>query len=299
MFGENSPDSKVSLSFTESPVYIRPDASDDSVLGVPNTTYDGVLTISPAPSNTLWTLPVERLRGGFRYLTLVSNTVQPVSLSNVSLEIGFYTHVEDMRAYSGYFWAKDPTPPSFNATDSDFLTRLWYAGAYTVQTNIVPINTGRNQPRVAAPGWGNNGSLGVTLPGTDVTIVDGAKRDRAVWPGDMYIALPTQFVSTNDLVPSKNAIATMFNFMNPATGELTESGPPLLQKGSDTYHMWTLIGASNVFNWSGDVAWLQNIWSNYTLAVKFVVGKVDSTGLMNVTGLRDWYAPLSSFRLYA
>ena len=48
------------------------------------------------------------------------------------------------------------------------------------------------------------------------------------------------------------------------------------------------IFLDNYYLFSGDTAWLQNVWSNYTKAVAFLEGKVDSTGLMNVTGLRDW-----------
>lgn len=52
--------------------------------------------------------------------------------------------------------------------------------------------------------------------------------------------------------------------------------------------MWTLIGAHNYYTYSGDLDWLQTIWTNYTKAVAFLEGKVDSSGLMNITGLRDW-----------
>ena len=104
----------------------------------------------------------------------------------------------------------------------------------------------------------------------------------------MGVAVPTQFVSTNDLISTRNALSTMFAGMNSATGALPESGPPLSQQGSDTYHMWTLIGTYNYFLYSGDKAWLQETWANYTKAVSFVLGKVDGSGLMDVTGLRDW-----------
>lgn len=104
----------------------------------------------------------------------------------------------------------------------------------------------------------------------------------------MGIAVPTQFVSTNDLIPTRNALSTMFAAIDPVTGALPESGPPLSQLGSDTYHAWTLIGTHNYYLYSGDVDWLQSVWANYTKAVAFLEGKVDSSGLMNVTGLRDW-----------
>ncbi|KAK7030185.1 Six-hairpin glycosidase [Favolaschia claudopus] len=278
----NRKSSSIALSFTESPSFIRPTASDDSSFPDASTTYDGVLSvpIPASPSPGLWTQPASSLRGGFRFLTIVSTGTQPVTISNVSCAISFMPHVADLRAYTGYFYAKDE---GFH--DVDFLTKIWMAGAYTVQTNIVPLNTGRMVPIVPVGHWANNATLGVAGP----IIVDGAKRDRAVWPGDMGIAVPTQFVSTNDLIPTRNALSTMFAAINPKTGALPESGPPLSQLDSDTYHSWTLIGTHNYYLYSGDIEWLQTIWTNYTKAVAFLEAKVDPTvGLMNVTGLRDW-----------
>ncbi|KAF9040032.1 Six-hairpin glycosidase [Panaeolus papilionaceus] len=272
----------LSLSFTESPLFIRPTASDDSSYPDASTTYDGVLKVSsPNIQAGHWTQPASALRGGFRYLTLVNSGSGSggVSISNVSCAISFMPHFNDLRAYSGYFSAKDP-----GFKDVDFLTKLWYAGAYTVQTNTVPLNTGRQVPFASRGSWANNAKLGVAGP----IIVDGAKRDRAVWPGDMGIAVPAAFVSTNDLISTRNALDTMFAAISP-NGELPESGPPLSQKGSDTYHAWTLIGAHNYYRYTGDLDWVRSIFANYTKAVQYLQGKVDDkTRLINVTGLRDW-----------
>ncbi|KAJ3798770.1 glycoside hydrolase family 78 protein [Lentinula aff. detonsa] len=276
----NSSSSSISLAFTESPMFISPTLSDDSSFPIATMNYDGVLSV-PAPlSAGFWTQPAFALRGGFRFLTIASTgDSSPVTISNVSCAISFMPHVDDMTAYTGFFYAKDS-----DFEDSDFLTKLWYAGAYTVQTNTVPVNTGRQVPFEPQGHWANNATLGVAGP----IIVDGAKRDRAVWPGDMGIAVPTQFVSTFDLIPTRNALSTMFANINPQTGALPESGPPLSQLGSDTYHCWTLIGSYNYYLYSGDDEWLNTIWPNYTLAVSFIEGKVDNSGLLNVTGLRDW-----------
>ncbi|KAJ7590159.1 hypothetical protein C8J56DRAFT_936991 [Mycena floridula] len=105
----------------------------------------------------------------------------------------------------------------------------------------------------------------------------------------MGIAVPSQFVSTFDLIPTRNALATMFAAMDPNTGALPESAPPLNQMGPDTYYGWTLIGTYNYFLYSGDSPWLNSVWANYTKAVAFLEAKVDpTTKLMDVTGLRDW-----------
>jgi hypothetical protein len=110
--------SSIALSFTESPSFIRPTASDDSSFPDESTTYDTVLNV-PAPLPTgLWTQPAFSLRGGFRFLTIVSTASQPITISNVSCSISFMPHVDDLRAYTGYFSAADP-----DFHDPNFLTK--------------------------------------------------------------------------------------------------------------------------------------------------------------------------------
>jgi hypothetical protein len=105
----------------------------------------------------------------------------------------------------------------------------------------------------------------------------------------MGIAVPSTFVSIGDLVPVKNGLQTMYNNQNPTTGAFPEAGPPLLQLGSDTYHMWTMIGTYNYLLYTNDTAFLQENWAKYLLAMNYIYGKVTyASGLLNVTGLRDW-----------
>lgn len=159
---------------------------------------DGALYANFTQAGTgSYTMPDKSLRGGFRYMTvfLVTNESINVQIQDVSLEIGFQPTWSNLRAYQGYFHSND-----------ELLNRIWYSGAYTLQTNSVPVNTGRQVPMLHT-GWANNATLG---PG-DTIIVDGAKRDRAVWPGDMGIAVPSAFVSTGDLESVKNALQVMYN----------------------------------------------------------------------------------------
>lgn len=114
--------SSFSLAFTESPTFVRPLYSDDSSLSNPNQTYDGSLKIASPLPNGYWTQPPEWLRGGFRYLTILSTSDAPITLSNVSCDISFMPHWPDLRAYTGYFYAKDP---GFH--DPDFLTKCMCA----------------------------------------------------------------------------------------------------------------------------------------------------------------------------
>ncbi|KAF4624323.1 hypothetical protein G7Y89_g13849 [Cudoniella acicularis] len=261
------------LAFTEGKNWIGEwsDSSNGKFVGP-----DGYLVAEFNASGTgSYTMPDKALRGGFRYLTLFLMTTSNATadVTSITCNIGFQPTWSNLRAYQGYFHSND-----------DLLNKIWYSGAYTLQTNSVPVNTGRWVPMLSK-GWANNGTLG----SGDTTIVDGAKRDRAVWPGDMGIAVPSTQVSIGDLEPVKNALQVMYDnqlsvspdfgisephserengvYHNPTTGAFPEAGPPLLQLGSDTYHMWTMIGTYNY---------------------NFIYNKVGQSGLLNVTGLRDW-----------
>ncbi|PCH42962.1 glycoside hydrolase family 78 protein [Wolfiporia cocos MD-104 SS10] len=278
-FDEVTPRSSIALSFTESPLFISPLTSDDSAVQDANMSYDGVLPITAPIETTFYTMPSYRLRGGFRYLTLVSTSESYVTISNVSCAISFMPHVEDLRNYTGYFYVSDT-----ESEYADFLTRLWYSGAYTVQTVTIAADTGRKDPPAPSPGWYNNATAATASP----VVVDGAKRGRAVWSADMHVAVATEFVSTNDIIPSRNALSTLFSELNQETGQMPYSGPPLSEQGSDTYQAWTLIGTYDYVLYSGDLTWLESTWSNYTKALQFLANKVDSTGLLYVTGTGDW-----------
>jgi hypothetical protein len=54
------------------------------------------------------------------------------------------------------------------------------------------------------------------------------------------------------------------------------------------YHMWTLVGVYNYILYTGDSAFLNRNWANYTRALDFVLRKINDRGLMNVSGNRDW-----------
>ena len=46
----------------------------------------------------------------------------------------------------------------------------------------------------------------------------------------------------------------------------------------------------NYWLYSGDVAWVQRVWSNYTLGIQYLANKIDATtGLLDSTGQEaDW-----------
>ena len=137
------------------------------------------------PGNHTYTIPDEKLRGGFRYMTLfVKGRGAAIKVTGVHLELSFQPTWSNLRAYGGYFHSSD-----------DLLNRIWYSCAYTLQTNAIHPKTGRAWPSPKKGGWFNDGQLG---HGETIN-TDGAKRDRTVWPGDMGVAIPSSAYSTGDL----------------------------------------------------------------------------------------------------
>ncbi|KAJ5255032.1 hypothetical protein N7505_010183 [Penicillium chrysogenum] len=253
------------LAFTEAKNWIGEWSDSSSALY-----HDGALyaNISSTGKGT-YVMPDKYLRGGFRYLTvfLLTDDSTSVQIEDLTLELAFKPTWANLRAYQGYFHCSD-----------ELLNRIWYSGAYTLQTNEVPVDTGRVTKGVTS-GWVNNGTLG---PG-DTIIVDGAKRDRAVWPGDMGIAVPSAFVSLGDLESVKSALQIMYNTQNKTTGAFDESGPPLSQKGSDTYHMWSMIGTYKYVLYTNDTDFLFKNWASYQHAMEYIYGKVTyPSGLLNM-----------------
>ena len=264
-FGATSGGQQVGLAFTESSLYIGR-TSDASSGGNP----DGAI-YGNAPTNGTYVMPAARLRGGFRYLTIFMNTSGWADLTGVTLNFTPAPGKTNPAAYANYFYSND-----------DLLNRIWYAGAYTVQTNVIASNQGRAWPPPASE-WDNSAVVGV---GNSV-LVDGAKRDRTVWPGDLGISVPTAYASMNELEASRNALSTMYS-VQASNGEIPWSGPVFNLKGSDTYHTWTLLGTSLYYTYSADRSWLDSVWSNYTRGMQFIINKIDGNNLLNVTQTQDW-----------
>ena len=124
--------------------------------------------------------------------------------------------------------------------------------AYTVQTNIAPNHTGRFLPHVK-PGW--NYSAPLAPPHLSPILVDGAKRDRAVWPGDLGVAIPSCLVAFGPQLgwPAvKNALETMMVYQF-EDGMMPFAGPSTMSQRNGTrglgYHFWCLIGFKLVWDW--------------------------------------------------
>jgi hypothetical protein len=258
----------VFLAYSESVLYTGPQS--DTSVGGPSP--DGSLSANVTANGT-YHVPAERLRGGFRYLTVGLETSGSVELAGVTIDFTPAPTLSDLRAYRGSFRSND-----------DLLNRVWYAGAYTVQMDTIDPLQGKVWPAVSSS-WLNNAVSG---SGTTI-LVDGAKRDRWVWPGDLGISGLTAFVSTGDTLSVANDLNTLFAHQNSAGG-LPYAGPPgdVGDTFSDTYHLWTLIGVINYYLYSGDRSWVISHWPQIKKAVAFSTAKIGAHGLLSVNLPLDW-----------
>lgn len=268
---------QLSLAFAESPTHVGP-ISDDATGSIASQDWDRELNVTVDIGDAvLYTMPRERFRGGFRFMTIVAKA--PVTISNITCAVGFSPSQANLRDYSGYFFAPG----------HDLLSRIWYAAAYTVQTNIGPVDTGRFLPQIQ-PGWAYNSSTGVAGP----VLMDGAKRDRAVWPGDHGISGQTAFLALGDigLEAFNNSLETMFYYQN-ETGRFPYAGPSTRSfnsgKESDTYHAWNLIAIYQYAIFTADESWVKRHWYNITNAVGYILSGISGDiGLHKQVGANDW-----------
>ena len=264
--GTSSSGQRVGLAFSESSLYVGNNSDRSSG----RDGEDGAL-YATASANGTYTVPTAQQRGGFRYLTVFLDTSGWVDLNGVSLNFTAAPGKANPADYANYFSSSD-----------ELLNSIWYAGAYTVQLNTIASNQGRAWPPPASE-WDNGATVGVG----DSILVDGAKRDRTVWPGDLGIAVPSQYAYSGDLTSTRNALTTMFDAQS-AEGEIPWSGPPFNLKGSDTYHTWTLLGTSTYYTYTADRTWLDSQWADYKRGMAFIINKIGGGNLLNVTATQDW-----------
>jgi hypothetical protein len=164
---------------------------------------DGAILFNITPTaekSGFYQMPVDKIRGGFRYLTLFTkNSVatQVVDIAEIKVVVGFAPTWPNLRAYQGYFYSND-----------EKLNKIWYAGAYTLQTNSISPRTGRAFP-ILNGGWENKQLLDLGLNQSTI-YVDGSKRDRTVWSGDLTIAIPSILISTGDFAGVKSTILVLY-----------------------------------------------------------------------------------------
>ena len=251
---------------------------------------DGTISTGPIAPNGSYTPPAAHMRGGFRYLNLVLETDGWVDVLLPSVHFTAAPNMPDPSAWANHFYSSDET-----------LNEVWYGCGYTTQMCSIDPAHGRQWPAPKS-GWNNSAQCGLPDGSLKTVLVDGAKRDRVIWPGDMGVSSLTAIATTGDLEASRGALETLYHYQK-ADGMLPYAGPPVSFFGnSDTYHLWALLGTYNIATHEAaggagssgatagnGTAWLASVWDGFVAALAASTAKVSAaSGLFGVTAAADW-----------
>jgi len=191
------------------------------------------------------------LMGGFRFEAITLTTPGTLVLHGAGVQFGdgYLARASD---YQGYF-----------RSSSDAFNTMYYDGAYTEQTDMQPAGTnGAAQP----------------------SVLDGAKRDRAIWSGDLKIEGQgiADTLGTNGDNYVKQSLLTLITKSAQGGGLYSET---LFPPGwySNSYSSWTLDAATTYYRNTGDTAFAQQIlpWLEGQLAYDATL--TDPAGLIVTT----------------
>jgi alpha-L-rhamnosidase-like protein len=240
----------VSLAFSEAETYLRT-AGASTPGGI---TGDSAF----APRTASITVTAKSLlssgfMGGFRFEAITLAAPGTVVLKGAGVQFGG-GYLATAADYQGYF----------ESSSADF-NRMYYDGAYTEQTDMQPA-----------------GISGATQP----SVLDGAKRDRAIWSGDLKIEGQgiADTLGTNGDNYVKQSLLTLITSSTQGGGlnadTLFRTGPY-----SNSYSHWTLDAATDYYRNTGDTAFARQILPWLEGQLSYDTTLTDSTGLI-VTGSR-------------
>jgi hypothetical protein len=206
------------------------------------------------------------VQGGERYQYLTLTTPGTVELRRASIVFGAYR--AEPSAYQGWFLSSDR-----------LLNRIWYSGAYTTQLNMVPAGVDQ------APGPG--------------VVVDGGKRDRAIWSGDLVVQLPTIWTSlgTNGSGYVRASLERIATFADPsgALPGLVMVPVPVGLVFSSSYSMRTVEAIVDYYRLTGDETFARQLQPAVEAELALNASQVDARGLLvtqpaplSPTGGLDW-----------
>lgn len=199
------------------------------------------------------------LRGGFRYEAIELRTPGTVELSGAGLNFKAYRATP--AEYQGWFVSSD-----------DQLNRMWYAGAYTAQMDMVPV--------------------GVASCFTKPVIFDGAKRDRAIWSGDLVVSDPVALLSLgSNAAPYVTGSVDAFMDLQAASGRLTSAVGFRGCGGFDyavTYSHYAAMIAIQYYRYTGDAAYITPLLPKLEAATAYGASRLDENGLI-VTNDNDYW----------
>lgn len=242
--------------------------SDSHVINVTPTALPGTFTDT-------------QIRGGFRYITLFLSSPGRVAIKAVRVRFSPDPGDADPSAYAGSFKSSNRS-----------LNQLWYAGAYTVEMDTVAPNMLKSnittQPRgscwpyVQGEADHADNTLRTANPDRPV-IVDGAKRDRDIYTGDLAVSGPTAYLASDDTAAWLNTLSAFAgqqrrNGFVPGNGIIC--APNVGRYFSGTYDLWFVNDVYQFWLYTGDRSAVDKLYPVVRGAMRWAATQVGANGLI-------------------
>ncbi|MGD0706381.1 MAG: alpha-L-rhamnosidase C-terminal domain-containing protein [Trebonia sp.] len=141
-----------------------------------------------------------------------------------------------------------------------------------------------------------------TVPGTNeyASMIDGAKRDRAIWSGDMNVEIPSIAYSTDNTAYAKGALQLLGSYQLtsgfvtgdlPPQDDLSPSEPSgTTGSYSASYSIYWLLGLADYYLYSGDTSFVTQELPVVKNQLAWDASQVNSAGLLvtNSSDDADW-----------
>lgn len=292
----SSGSARLQASYSESLSYLTPEGDHGPSHSADLARYDSYLVGEPGLITNTFT------QGGERYQMVSLTSPGTVRIHAVGIRIGFYC--ADARRYRGHFVCND-----------EELNKIWYACAYTVETNMIPpgsVAAPRLPPRTGATPPGSN-AVAPDDPTTGVpnsalvyrnsipVIVDGAKRDRSVWSGDLEIQGRVLYYSTGATEYVRESLRLLGSY-GASDGRVSTNLPSEWPVGSGptadsaariysaNYTLWWAEALADYYLFTGDLEFLKQEWPILSREVDWAATHVRNDGLLvtNLENGHDW-----------
>ena len=247
------------------------DANGNNGVGTDSSRADN-FTLTTASGGTTVGNAVTAVQGGERFQAIQLTTPGTVTLSGLGITTEFDN--VDPSAYNGYFLSNDDT-----------LNKIWYDGVYTAQTDGVPPG-----------GVCSNATTCSAAP----VILDGAKRDRRVWSGDLSVEGRTMFDSlgfgangSDYIKDSIQAFGSAPQSNGSICGQVSNwvafpAAPATCEFYSPVYSMYYVLNLAEYYLYSGDTSFAESQYQTMKNELAYNATSVDPTTGLTTVGGSDW-----------
>jgi len=170
----------------------------------------------------------------------------------------------------------DPSKAGWFLTDDELLNKIWYASYYTVCLDTIHSNQGGKSGRekIGEGEW---------------VIVDGAKRDRLIWSGDLAVANRSAYVTNGRYDIARDTLLSLAHWQYPngiypacSRVELGKS----VAKMFIEYSLWQVVNSYEYYLYSGDREFLAEIYPGLVKAMEYHDSRT-SQGLLFQVPFKD------------